>query len=70
MRAASALFYSADHSFALLTGAAKRSTVGKSMLISVDLGESECTIDGQFVSNQAFTEVCPALPLSSEVGVF
>jgi hypothetical protein len=40
-----------------LTGAVKKSAVGQAMVISVDLGTSECNVDAQYVSNQAFTEV-------------
>jgi hypothetical protein len=40
-----------------LTGAVKKSAVGQAMVISVDLGVSECNVDAQYVSNQAFTEV-------------
>jgi len=40
-----------------LTGAVKKSAVGQTMVISVDLGASEFNVDGQYVSNQAFKEV-------------
>ncbi|KAH9570956.1 hypothetical protein CY35_02G068100 [Sphagnum magellanicum] len=42
---------------ARIKGAVKKSAVGQTMVISVDLGASECNVDGQYVSNQAFKEV-------------
>jgi hypothetical protein len=40
-----------------LTGAVKKSAVEQTMVISVDLGATEYNVNGQYVSNQAFTEV-------------
>jgi len=42
---------------ARIKGAVKKSAVGQTMVISVDLGASEFNVDGQYVSNQAFKEV-------------
>jgi hypothetical protein len=40
-----------------LTGAVKKSAVEQTMVISVDLGATEYNVNGQYVSNQAFTEM-------------
>jgi hypothetical protein len=42
---------------ARIKGVVKKSAVEQTMVISVDLGATEYNVNGQYVSNQAFTEV-------------